>query len=166
MPLHPHMFAVRFGSIPQAWSFQRPIPLRPSHPPLPPLGRPRLRPCSVALPAFSMCHETQHATYYCVSWQIFRKNLCFPVTTSNYPEEAASRGTYEKITCVRWCRRFLCKLLICCLLSGQADEDAEREVLAVAVAEDELAEVKRLVGGLHAEGLLYDCLSKYGRISV
>jgi hypothetical protein len=43
-----------------------------------------------------MCHETQHATYYCVSWQIFRKNLCFPVTTSNYPEEAASRGTYEK----------------------------------------------------------------------
>ena len=51
-------------------------------------------------------------------------------------------------------------------LSGQADKDAEREVLAVAVAEDEFAEVKRLVGGLHAESLLYDCFSKYGRITI
>ena len=45
-------------------------------------------------------------------------------------------------------------------LSGQSDEDAEREVLAVGVSQDEFAEIQRLVGVLEAEGLLYDGFSE------
>ena len=41
----------------------------------------------------------------------------------------------------------------CDILSCKTDEDAEREVLAVGVAEDELAEVEGLVCCLEAEGL-------------
>lgn len=47
-------------------------------------------------------------------------------------------------------------------LSGQSDEDAEREVLAVGVSQDEFAEIQRLVGVLETEGLLYDGLAEYG----
>ena len=107
LPIHSYLFPVCSRSIPQARPFQRSLPIRPSHPPLPPLGRPRLRSRAITLPAWSMYHETQLAIYYCVPWQIFCKNHCFPATTSNYLEEAASRGTYEKIACVR-CRRRFC----------------------------------------------------------
>ena len=63
-----------------------------------------------------------------------------------------------------------CKLLIYRLLCGglpcQADEDAEREILAVGVAQDEFSEVKGLVCVLKAECLLHDCFSENCRVSV
>lgn len=52
------------------------------------------------------------------------------------------------------------------LLSRKSYEDAEREVLAIGVAEDEFAEVEGLVGVLEAEGLLYYGLSEDCGIAV
>ena len=57
-------------------------------------------------------------------------------------------------------------MIPCPRLSGQSDEDAEREVLAVGVSQDEFAEIQRLVGVLETEGLLYDGLAEDSRVSV
>ena len=55
----------------------------------------------------------------------------------------------------------------CCnALSCQADEDAERKVLAVAVAENELSEIEGLVCVLEAECLFDDGLAQNCGVSV
>ena len=51
-------------------------------------------------------------------------------------------------------------------LSCETDEDAQREVLSVAVTKYQLSEIKRLVCILETEGLLYYRFAEYGRISV
>ena len=108
MPLHSYLFPVCSRSIPQTRTYQRSVPCCPSHTPLPPLGRTRLRSCTIAPPACTKKSST-----------------------------ADDAGD-------------LCKLLVCkilaavlisldyCLITGgllscQADEDAEREVLVVVV---------------------------------
>ena len=96
MPLHSYLFPVCSRSIPQTRTYQRSVPCCPSHTPLPPLGRTRLRSCTIAPPAWSTCHEMQLAACCCVSWQIFSDNHSFSVATSNYLEEVASRDMYEK----------------------------------------------------------------------
>ena len=51
-------------------------------------------------------------------------------------------------------------------LSGQSDEDAQRKVLAIAVAKDKFPEIKGFICSLGAECLLDYGLSKDRRISV
>lgn len=52
------------------------------------------------------------------------------------------------------------------VLSCETDKDAEWQVFAIAVTEDEFAEVEGLVCGLGAECLLNDGFSENCRISV
>ena len=56
--------------------------------------------------------------------------------------------------------------LVLLSLSGQSDEDAQREVLAIGVAKDKFSEVKGFICCLGAECLLDYGLSKDRRISV
>ena len=83
-----------------------------------------------------------------------RQNPCFSDICSTFCQKTVTAVLRSQ--CKHGVYRF------CDILSRKTDEDAEREVLAVGVAEDELAEVEGLVRCLHAEGLLHYSLSEDG----